>query len=212
MATWADFYPDMMPHLPECPVEIISHELKRAAQTFFDRTRAWRITENAVAVAGGTETVSAAPSDSGQELVRVEQAWFDGKVLDPFTAEGVLRDFGEDWMEQTGVPIAYIQDTPGEIRLFPIPESAATVGIILRISVRPNESSTGIPDEFYAKYRDVIASGAKSRLMLYPKKAWTDFELGRVMAEAFSTGVNTATASAARSFGRARIPSQPHWC
>jgi hypothetical protein len=55
MSLWSAWLPDVVPHLPECPIPVIEHELRRAAQLFFEGSRAWRIYVPAIAVAANTE-------------------------------------------------------------------------------------------------------------------------------------------------------------
>lgn len=213
MKAWSYWLPDLMPHVPGCPQVLAEHELRRSAQAFFIQTRAWKVTESAsLPVAAGQDEVTIAPSDAGQDLVRMEAAWFDGVKLTPSTATQLDADYGDDWSVHTGTPDRYIQDTPGVLRLYPIPMAAATTGLKVRLSVAPSESSTGIPDEMAVRFRDEIHVGAKSRLMLYPGKPWTNLEMAAVYGQAFNNMVAIATTAAARSFGAARIPSRVNWC
>jgi len=88
----------------------------------------------------------------------------------------------------------------------------ATSGLKLRLIVRPSDTATGLPDDLALRFRDEIHVGAKSRLMLYPGKPWTNPDMAGVYSQAFNALVNQATAAAARAFVQARIPSRPKWC
>jgi hypothetical protein len=212
MKTWATWYPDLLPHVPGCPQILAEHELKRAAQVLFRRTRAWRVDRAAVAVVAGQESVVIAPTDAGQELVRIEAVWYDGKPLGLVTDEVLDAGYADDWRTHTGTPTDYLQLVPGEIRLHPLPVSDATTGVTARLSVAPSEAATGLPDDLALKFRDEIQVGAKARLMLYPNRPWTNGDLASVYGQAFDNLVGTATAAAARSFAQARIPSRMKWC
>lgn len=212
MQAWSTWFPDLLPHVPGCPQILAEHELRRAAQVLMRRTRAWRIDEAARPVVAGQAMVSVAPTSAELELVRVEAVWFDGKPLTPVTAEVMDAGCADDWRAHTGSPSRFLQWVPGEIRLYPVPIADAVTGVTLRLSVAPSESSTGLPDDLAIRFRDEIHVGAKSRLMLYPGRPWTNPDLGAVYGQAFDSLVGTATAAAARSYAQARIPSSVKWC
>lgn len=210
MKAWSYWFPDLMPHVPGCPQVLAEHELRRAAQAFFFQTRAWKVDVGPVTVTAGTPEWATATGDVEQDLVRVEAAWIDGKPIEPTTAEKLDRDYADDWRSHTGTPTAYLQLTPGVLQLYPVP--LVDVALKLRLSVSPSEVSTGLPDEMAVKYRDLMHVGAKSRLMMYPGKPWTNFDLSGVYGTAFNNLVAQATAEAARGQVQARIPSRVNWC
>lgn len=212
MRLWSDWMPDLMPHLSGCAIVLVEHELRRAAQAFFQGSRAWRVTLAPVAVAAGTQTVAIVPADTQISLVRIEQCWYDGTELDVKTAEELSAEHGEDWTAHTGNPIAFLQETAGIVRLYPIPDASAGTGLKTRISAMPSDASTGIQDDLAVAFREELATGAKARLMLYPSKPWTNVELGVAYAQAFKSATDTANIRAARSFGRGRVRSNPRWC
>lgn len=211
MALWSAWFPDVMPHVEGCPYPVIEHELRRAAQLFFEGSRAWKVTLPVVTVAADTETVTLTMLD-GQELVRIEKAWYDGVELDVYSADELETVVPGDWQTHTGTPAAIIQMEPGIVRLYPVPADDAVSGLKFIVSVKPSEASTGIPDNQLSKYRGDIAAGAKGRLMLYPKKPWSDTALGVAYGESFSGAIAKACVDAARAFGRGQIRSNPRWC
>lgn len=212
MALWSAWFPDLLPHLPGCPNAVVQHELKRAAQEFFEKTRAWRVLLAPVAVAAGTDELDLVPTDTEQSLVRVEEAWYDNRKIDPLTADEASAEFGDDWMSHTGAPSAYVQEFPGTLRLYPIPDTDALTGLKFRVSVKPSESCTGLPDALADKFRDALADGAKGRLMLYPGKDWTNLDLGAAMKGQFESAKSAGNLQANRSFGRGRNSNKARWC
>lgn len=212
MRAWSYWFPDLMPHVPGCPQVLAEHELRRAAQAFFHQTMAWRVDEAHRAVTAGTDELSVAPSDAEQELVRVDAVWYDGQRLDPIAVETLDMQYHDDWQKQIGFPNKFLQVVPGTVRLYPVPLVDATTGLKLRLIVKPSDAATGLPDDLASRFRDEIHVGAKSRLMLYPGKPWTNPELAGVYGQAFNALVNQATAAAARAFVQARLPSSPKWC
>lgn len=209
---WSAWHLDLMPHLPGCSITLVEHEVKRAAQEFFEGSRAWRVMLDPIPVAVGEIEVDVVPDDSKQDLVRIEQAWFDDVEITLATAESMSSDYGQDWPKHTGVPSRYLLDTPGVLRPYPVPSADSTVGLVCRISVKPADSATGIPDDLARKFHRQIAAGAKARLMLYAGKPWTNVEMGAVLQQTFNGMIDKANAEAARGFGGARIASRTRWC
>lgn len=213
MKAWSYWFPDLMLHVAGCPSILATHELRRAAQAFFDGTRSWKVIEDALPVAADQTTVTTTPSDSEQEVVRVEGVVYDGQELTLEPLESMASKYGPDWRSHTAArPSAYLQITPGEITLYPVPTDAATDGVVRTLSVRPSDTSPGLPDDIAQKYRDEIHLGARARLMLIPNKPWTNLELGSAYGQAFDKMTGKANLVAALSFGRGRIASRPTWC
>jgi hypothetical protein len=177
---------------------------------FFDKTRAWNVTLAALPVIAAQASVTVTPTSSEQDLVRIGQAWYDDDKLDPLTGDEISEQFGENWQAHTGVPKVFIEETPGVLRLYPVPVDAATVGLVARIAVKPSEASTGIPDELAVKHRQALTDGALGKLMLYANKPWSNLEYDGKHSMDFMTAINSATVQAA--FGRGRIASRPAWC
>lgn len=213
MVDWSYWFPDVLPHVRGCPSDIAVHELKRTAQEFFRRTRAWQKEEPLVPVAAGQKTVLIAPSDFTLDLVRVESIYFDKDHLTPTTPETLDGMYGDKWeANSASKPDSFYQLTAGEIRLYPIPLADATEGLKVRVSVTPGESAEGIPDDMAIKFRDPIYLGARARLMIYKDSPWYDPSMAAVYGAAFSAAVDKYTLDKARSFTNARIKSRPKWC
>jgi hypothetical protein len=212
MAIWSAWFPDVLPKVAGCPVPVVEHELRRAAQEFFEESRAWQVPAADADVVADTAEVTIVSTNSEHELVRVEMVWHDGKPLDPVTVEELDAQFVDDWRTHTGTPSKFLQLTPGVIQLYPVPTVGITDGITARISVRPSDTSTGIPDEYRVKYRKAMMDGSLAALMLYPGKPWTAPDLASAHSAKFQDAIDRANYDAAQGFGKARIASRPKWC
>lgn len=212
MKAWSYWFPDLAIHVPGCPSVLMVHELRRAAQTFFERSRAWRVTQAPIAVGAEVSELPSAPTDATMDLVEVEAAWYDGKPLDPITLEELDNAFHDDWQAHTGTPSRYLEPTAGTLRLYPVPVAAATTGLKLRLIVKPSDTSLGLPDDMAARYRDAIHLGAKSRLMAIPNKTWTNLELATAFGTSFAAQADAAGGKSARGNVHARVRARPKWC
>lgn len=209
---WSAWLPDLLPQLPNCPTVLVEHELKRAAQEFFSRTRAFKTMLAPIAVLASQENVTVVPDDPEQYLVGIEHAWLDGKEINATTAELLAENYGSDWKDHTGSPTSFMQETSGVLRLYPIPTDAAVTGLVCRVSVTPSEVSTGIPDDLGVTYRKELTCGAKAKLMLYANKPWTSLDHGQKHERDFEDGIAAATWQVATAYGNSRVESRKAWC
>lgn len=210
MKTWSFWLPDLLPHLPDCPIPVVERALLRAAQDFMRGSRIWKITLPPIPVTIGIESITI-PMDADKDLVRIEEAWLDGDRLMLITPDELDGDYDDDWTLHTGTPTSLVQYVPGVVTVYPKPLSAALTGLKLKVSVRPSESAIGIIDEISVKYRDALECGALARLMAMPGKAWTNLELSAFHMQNFNAITATATADTARGFNQGRIKSRPTW-
>lgn len=209
MTVWSAWLPDLLPKLPECPVPLVEHELKRAAQDFFRDTKSWQITLPTVPVLANAEfTTITAPEGSALESIIV--AWYDGQKILPTTADELSKDFGDDWELHTGTPCRYIEETPGYLRLYPRPLADASSGFKAKVAVTPASAAGGIPDNLAETYQDILSDGALSRLMIYPNKPWTNYELGGAALSRF--GGAMAVLKTKLTIGSGQKRSRPSWC
>ncbi len=209
MKSWSSWFPDLRPQLLDCPDPLIEHELRRACQEFFSRTRAWQVVQDLVPVSANQSQVDIDIDDSAHELVRIERAWLDGTRLNVVSASHMDMAFTDDWQIHTGSATTLVQITAGSVALYPIPISASVSGLKLRISVKPSDAATGIPDDMASSYKSALAAGALSRLMLQAGTSWANPSVGSLKAAVFYEAINAASIHAARSFGSGRIASRP---
>lgn len=210
MMLWSAWLPDILPHVPECPVIIAEHEVKRVAQSLCEKTRAWLVTPAAMPVIAAQAEVTIVLG-ANQDLVRIEKAWYDGVPMEVKTITEMDDEYADDWTTHTGTPSIAVQNSPGIIRLFPVPTAAAVTGLKVRASIKPGDAATGIDSEYAVILRETIKVGAKGALMLYPNKPWTNMELGAAYTGAFGAMGNSLAVQAATGFGRGRISSKPVW-
>jgi len=209
---WDAWLPDVLPHVAGCPDILATHETKRAAQAFFRDSLVWRVTPDPVDVDVDEPEMRIYPDASGTEIVRIEQAAIGAAKLKPLSLDAIAAEFGPDWAAQTGTPDAIFGPTPTTVRLVPYPVVALTEQLSLVVSLTPGETASGIPDELYARYRETITDGAKSRLMLIPGQTWTNLDMGAALAARFESGISTARTDAARAHGRATPRARASFC
>lgn len=154
MKPWSDFFPDVLPSIePGLPDPMVERQVRRAAQEFCRRTRAWFVSLDAVRTIAGQKSYDI--EFPGQaELVRIERATLAGNRL------AIWRD------DEDGVGQYVFTDDGKTIHLNIEPEDGAD--LVLNVSLKPSDTSTGVEDAIFDRYSDLIAMEAISRLASDP--------------------------------------------
>jgi hypothetical protein len=199
MKLWSDFYDLIVPDLPGCPLAIVDNALRQAAILFCEMSLAWRATLADVAVVAGTNTYPYVPP-SGAVVHAITYAAFNGEEIAAHTGESDLRIW--DWRNQTGTP-EYVLGGATSLILVPNPDAAGTLSLI--VALKPMPTATGIDDDIFNEWRDAIIAGALARLMMSPKKPYTDAQMASFHQMQFFTKTGTAGMRVARSYTRAPL-------
>ncbi|MPT10926.1 hypothetical protein [Comamonas sp.] len=150
MRDWADFFPDVLPAVElGTPEPTVVHQLRRAAQDFCQRTRAWRTTLDAITTEDGLSEY-AIPLPGQSALVRVEGAQLSG--------HGSLA------LWRPGLGDGQYLMTPDARRVVLHRTVAADLALVLDVTLKPGDMSMGIDDAVFDQYSEVIALGAVARL------------------------------------------------
>ena len=199
MKLWSDLYDLIMPDLPGCPFAAVNNALRQSSIVFCAQSLAWKDEHPPVAVAAGTAEYAFIPP-VGAAVHAVTHAAFNGKEISPHTGE--LDIPARDWRNQTGKP-QYVLGGDTSLRLVPEPDTAGVLTMI--VALKPSASATGIDERLFNEYRDAIIHGALARLMLSPRKPYTNTQLAQYHQQQFLIGTAAAGTRAARSFTRSPL-------
>lgn len=187
MATvnWSAFYPYVAPEVYECPEITMEMAVRDAAAEFCRRSFVWQ--ENLDQI---TTIKNIADYDldvpTGTIVEHVLEAICDGKEL-----VGVkLRDLPPNRDTFVGKPAAYSMLFGDQVKIYPIPDTKGTMRLL--VALTPSNASTGIDSTIFERYKEVIAHGAKYRLMNVPSKSWTNPALAQYHLTQFMRGIGEA--------------------
>lgn len=198
MIAWSAFFDLLAPEVPGCPQVAQTLALRRAAIAFCEQSMVWRESHNPISVSVGTAEYDFIPPD--QAVVHtVQYAQFEGRELE-ITGQDNIRI--QDWRDQTGFP-QYLLSGPTALTLVPEPDVEGTLTLL--VTLKPVPGATDIPDLLYNEYREAIVHGALSRLMLSPKKPYTDAGLASYHQHQFQIKTAAAGTRADRNYTRAAL-------
>lgn len=200
---WSFWFNRVLPYVPRCSEPMASDAISRAAADFCMRTRVYRVDHEALDAVAGQGSYQWTPGP-GLKVVRAELVWFDGKQLTPRTVVELDAIF-QKWQDEEGTPQFYVQEKVEELILVPKPAAALTDAIVAKVSVMPGTQATGLEQTLAERYIDEIAAGALRELLMMPKQAWTDFELGRYHGGVYEDGVGKVSLATTKGHTRATV-------
>lgn len=203
--TWDQFYNFVLPQLPAVPnLSLVQHHVKQAAIEFLDRSKVWRVDLDPISVTPRFHTIDLEAPQDASAVIEIAELWFQGEKLIAKTSEQLTEIYGA-WQEQVGTPKFYLGLNISQIRLVPMPSSAAPSGITGRAALKPTQDATGIEDDLFDEYVRVIAAGAIAALCALPRKPWSDPALVAFYGGQFEEACSNELVRAERGFTRAPL-------
>lgn len=151
---------------------------------------------------------------SGTALVKGLQAWLNDNPIDPISPDDLDTEFnntsfgwvGVNWRTDVNLPSRFYFPDDTTVGLLLPPNAGGALRI--NAALKPSHQSTTFPDWINERYVTTIACGAKAKLMMQPKKPYTDFKLGAYYEARFNDEIGEARVISAR--GATRAPLRTH--
>ena len=185
VSKWSSFFPYVAPDVYECPEITMELAVRDSAIEFCRRAYVWREVLDPIAVVEGQASYElGVPNSAIPE--NVLEVVFDAKKLTPAKFE----DLPADRDTYKAKPRGYALTFGDQIRLYPIPDRDGDMYVT--VALTPSSSSTGVDSSLFERYKEVIAHGAKHRLMSVPSKSWSNPALAQYHLTQFMRGVGEA--------------------
>jgi hypothetical protein len=199
--------------LPGCPASAMKKAVIDAAKDFLTESQVWNEIQDPLLILSGVNEYSLDAPSTGVKCIDIKA------VYAPWMPRGELIGVSMDQLAFAlpnwdtaigGQPSHYTRAFDfSNFRVFPYP-SNVPAGTQVRVHgvYTLTDTATQIPDDIVTRYGEKIASGAKYRLMLNPKKTWTDLQLAKYHKDEFENGKISAKVDAmhAKTSGDHRVP------
>lgn len=188
-----DFYPLILVDVLGCPAPLLDQALVLAAQEFCRETFAWTEAQDPVQLVDGINDYELDVPAQATALA-VRDVWFNGRRLHPATL-GDLQRAMPNWATTQGNEPAYYNAATerGSIRVFPMPAGVVGQSLTIRTAFSPTLTATTLPDFLGSYHAEILASGAKARLMMMAgDKPWANAQLGLYHRKLFDDGIANA--------------------
>lgn len=196
MAALVDFARYVRPEVPMCPEIQILDAILHAGIEFCRRTKIAQDTVDLTTVVDSPSydlTTLLATGFEPNEIIAVRRPGAEN--LEPTSQDDALEELE---LTESGTPHSfYLMDR--ELYLVPTPDAIETLEVTL--AIKPSESATSLPDELYRRYREEIAAGAKSRLMLQAAQPWANAQAGALHKFTFEAAINSENVRYAKGGG-----------
>lgn len=185
VSKWSSFYQYVAPDVFECPQITMDIAIRDSAIEFCRRTQVWQEQLDDIQTIAGVSTYDLG-NQSSVIVEQVLEALCDGRILEPVK----FRDLPANRDTRTGESTVYSMMFGDQVRLYPIPQSSGKLS--LTVVYTPSNSSTGIDSTLFERYKEIIAHGAKHRLMTVPNKSWSNPALAQYHMTQFMRGIGEA--------------------
>lgn len=197
-----EFLPNIRMYAPGVADPTAYFAIRQAAIEFCERTRMWRYDDEFEIAADDNEGLFA-PSNA--VIHEIEEVWFEGVKLrrvTPAKLDDLIPGWRSDDTKPTGTPSYVTQTAPNEIILVPF----GTGTVKLTLFLKPAQDADEVPDFLADQYRETIAFGALSRILLIPNQSFTNAEMGAAFGQAFQSRIDGKSTKG--SAGQQRAPTR----
>ena len=148
---------------------------------------------------------------SGTAFVKGVQAWLNDAPIDPISQDDLDNEFnntsfgwvGVNWRTDVNLPTRFYFPDDRTVGLALPPASSGNLRILA--ALKPTRASSTLPAWIWERYVETIAHGAKAKIMLIPKKPYSDMKTGAYHMDQFNGAIGEARVRAARSATRAPL-------
>lgn len=145
--------------------------------------------------------------------VKIMRAWFNSTELEPLAPDSVsdpaiYNRFFSGASSINGTPRQILQKDERSFSLWPAPEKTESNAITIRLALKPKRDAEKVDDVLYEDWAEVVAAGAKARLMMSTGQPYFNAQMAGVNMAAFQQGVNNARSRAVRGHTRSQLRVQ----
>lgn len=144
-------------------------------------------------------------------MAKILKAWLNDSPLDPISPDDLDTEWnntefawvGANWRTDLNLPTRFYMENETTVGLVLAPDSDGNLR--LKAALKPTRDATTLPTWMYERYVETIAHGAKMRIMLIPKKPYSDATMGAYHRDMFNAEVSAARIRTARGNTRAAL-------
>lgn len=183
-----DFYPFIMPEVLGCPDPTVRNAILLAAIELTRESLSWTEIQDPIKLIDGEPDYDI-DVPQGAYLVTVRDVWVGSRRLKPQTVASISMAMPDWQTTKSNEPVYYNQAVDrGALRVYPTPYNP-TASMVVRAAYAPLPTATSLPNFLGQQQMEVMAAGAKSRLMLMPGQPWSNQALGLFYKTLFDDGV-----------------------
>jgi hypothetical protein len=174
--------------VPKCPAPVINRHLHRAARELCRSSLAWTAIIPAESVVASSFPMEIVDSSSTRVIKILSVRCNDLQLeLSDVATEEIMSDA---WRSSTGVPLRFVEESPGQLLIVPLPDEECSVEV--EVAIEPASSSMEISESLLLDCEDTLVAGTVHRLCMIPGQPWSSPELAAYYKGEFYKGVDDA--------------------
>ncbi len=194
-----DVTPLLVAQVPQVPDPIAAQALLLAARDLCRDTGCWRYEASDVDVAENEPLLTFYDLPSDSQIVSVAEVILDKVALVKASLDQLSRRYSGGWATEVGTPIwFYLGTDRNQIRLVPIPSTSGL--LYARLILEPTLLASSLDTVLLDRHLDILMAGALGRLLRYPDRSWTHFQLAAAYQAQFEQGKRVIRSQAADGF------------
>lgn len=202
---FSTLYDDVLPEIPGAQLSLVDQKIREAGIDLCKQALVWRETLDGIGIGAGLLSY---PLDPPTQAIfwRPYRVALDARPLSAM-APGDIDLLHPDWRTKGATPLYYFVEPDDTLCIAPLPAAGGVMEVDAALA--PSNAATGLPSLLFTYHRQLIAKGAKAKLMLMGKKSWTDRELGAKYESEFNCEIGSM---AFRVAGRGAAPLRVTTC
>lgn len=201
MASINNLLPLIGGHVEGCPITTKLAQIRWALWDF--TTRSYFLRESIrVDVLADVDSYVVASTKPGTEVFGIEAVQFEEQPIDPTGPKETVSPQAAESYRDIGPPTGYWYESPNLLVLRPAPIQDKTEAASVTLLLKHTIDTTVIDDALDREYRHAISYGALFRLMLMPKKPWSDIQQAEIYRQMYERDLANAASKASRQFRR----------
>ena len=204
MARLQDLLDRVHDEMPAVPKALALRALSDALREFCERTHVWQDALPDITLVPQQTTYELSP-DAGLRAVALKEVRIDGRRIVPLATEVLQLTL---FAPPPGEPQGYVQHDSGEVELVPPPMASRTMSMRAALAPKLGAVDMLVPDSLLDDYGEVLASGAKMRLVRQAGQPWFNPDLVLAYGGPFYAGVDSAKTRVSRALGEAQVQVQ----
>lgn len=184
-ANLTDWGTEVNAHIPGVPEPTLQVAVRNAARIFCEKTHIWTQDLDRINVEGDTQDYPLSDPSNARVItvpkggVKYKQ---DGEDDDQFITLEAASELQNDYFNfgnwkfvDAPTPRKYFVDNVNkQISLIPIPTDDSDEGLLVKVTLKPDDTCTTVPDFIYDDWKDVIRDGALGYLFGIKRASWYD--------------------------------------
>lgn len=143
------------------------------------------------------------------DLITIKTLRHYGEPLTEKSPDSLDR-LAPGWMNYpAGSPSWWHMINSRQLSVIPAPQASAAGVFVIRAVLKPSQTATHVWDRLYQDWQSELVAGALSKLLLMPKKPWSDMAAAALHERTFRDGVLRAKVVALKEGTSGSLASYP---